>query len=792
MLGNTEIVQSKRGSPRRPLCSLTLLVIAVFLLSLLPQQQSMAGVLALGCSKTFPCTPEVRQRALFWVQVFSRWNNNQVILHDSAYPQRVYAVIRSKHGCGRSSTPRHVEKKRKKIRRQLLLLAAKGNTSRFASSSAGRRLQKLFSTPSRKQLRAAAGRIRCQQGNKDRFRKALQRFGRYRKMVERVMRNARLPVDLKYLPFVESAYNPAAYSRVGAAGLWQIMPRTARGLGLQIGVAVDERLDPEQATLAAARFFRNSKNRLLIQARQHRPGIKATELMPFIVTSYNYGINGMRRAVKKMGPDFGKVLANYRSSYFQTAVKNFYASFLAVRYIARHSKHYFPGVVADRPPGYTAVSLRRAASAKRLARVFSVSQVRLRKLNPALASTVWKNWQLIPAGYRLRLPPGIRGKKTKLKRLSRLPAETLVAIRYRVRRGDTVCGIAARFAVSCRRLLALNRLTRRSLIRSGQKLNVPSRRQLGAVRQVRNKKNLRLAKSAKTSRSKQPARMTEYYIVKRGDSVCRIAQRLPISCQQLLRINGLTKRSVLRPGKKLVTVTASVTGYYIVKRGDSVCRIAQRLPISCQQLLRINGLTKRSVLRPGKKLVTVTASVTGTVASKAKVQQRTVIQKGSAQAVAFRKLIKPPDAELDIQVHVRETRSGKTYRIRVQPEETLGHYADWLALGSTRTLKRRNHLNRKHSLRVGQWFQLPALGQPAIDSFEHQRAGFHALLVDEFRSNFRLQRVSRYRLKRGDSAWKLSQRFQVPWWLMTRMNPKLLEQSLQIGQIIRVPVIQAR
>jgi len=209
-----------------------------------------------------------------------------------------------------------------------------------------------------------------------------------------------------------------------------------------------------------------------------------------------------------------------------------------------------------------------------------------------------------------------------------------------------------------------------------------------------------------------------------------------------------------------------------------VCRIAKRFSINCQVLLRRNGLTARTVLRPGQQLVITRSQVPA--------------QTASARRVAFGQLIKPPDAELDIQIHSKTTRSGKIYRIRVQPEETLGHYADWLGLGSTGKLKRRNHLSRKHAMRVGQWLLLPSLKQSMIDKFERQRAGFHALLLDEFRSNFRLQRILRYRLRKGDSAWSLSRRFQVPWWLLTRMNPQLRDSALQVGQVIRIPVIQPK
>ena len=112
------------------------------------------------------------------------------------------------------------------------------------------------------EIRRAASNIRCQGGNRDRFRKALKRYGTYRPMVQRVLRQSGLQSDIQYLPFVESLYNPAAYSHLGAAGLWQIMPSTARGLGLRLNATVDERLDPEAATWAAARYLNNSRARL--------------------------------------------------------------------------------------------------------------------------------------------------------------------------------------------------------------------------------------------------------------------------------------------------------------------------------------------------------------------------------------------------------------------------------------------------------------------------------------------------------------------------------------------------
>ncbi|GIT54443.1 MAG: hypothetical protein Ct9H300mP16_16030 [Pseudomonadota bacterium] len=85
---------------------------------------------------------------------------------------------------------------------------------------------------------------------------------------------------MQYLPFVESSYNPKAYSKMGAAGIWQIMPSTARVLGLELNATVDERLDPEAASWAAARYLKDSRKTLTIAARAKNAGISDYELGP--------------------------------------------------------------------------------------------------------------------------------------------------------------------------------------------------------------------------------------------------------------------------------------------------------------------------------------------------------------------------------------------------------------------------------------------------------------------------------------------------------------------------------
>ncbi|MDH3282248.1 MAG: transglycosylase SLT domain-containing protein, partial [Gammaproteobacteria bacterium] len=338
----------------------------------------------LRCDDTFPCPPEIRRRVDFWIMVFREWNTNQVIFHDTHRPERVYSVKRTNATCRRRGAARSIENERKRIRALLDRIAARLDNNAKKWNREEQALLELFPDRSAKTIRRAAGNIRCQQGNRDRFVEALKRYGQYRDHIVQVLRDHQLSEDIQYLPFVESAYNPKAYSRVGAAGLWQIMPRTARTLGLQLNATIDERFDPEAATWGAARYLSRSTATLTKFAKQKNRTVTQGQINPFVITSYNYGVAGMSRAINQIGPDYVKVLETYRSRAFRTAVKNFYSSFLAARHVAQNADAYFGAVAQSSPLRYSAVALQRPTSVKRITEVFGVPAGELKSLNPAL------------------------------------------------------------------------------------------------------------------------------------------------------------------------------------------------------------------------------------------------------------------------------------------------------------------------------------------------------------------------------------------------------------------------
>lgn len=684
----------------------------------------------LDCGDTFPCPPQIQRRVDFWIKVFRSWRTDQLVFHDRYYPARVYSVITSRHSCSRSSA-RPVRAERERIEKMLRTLAKKLTWAEPGWTDEELAFLELFPKKSPDEITRAANSIRCQQGNRDRFRKALQRYGRYRDYILRTLKEHQLSEDILYLPFVESAYNPEAYSRAGAAGLWQIMPATARKLGLQLDPTMDERFDPQRATWAAAKYLRHSTDRLTEIARNIDASVKPAQVNPFVITSYNYGVTGMARAITSVGPDYIEVLNEYRSRRFRTAVRNFYASFLAARYVARNAERYFGPIRSDRELAVTRLVLKRPTSVDRIVDVFGVDRDTVEQLNPALTRYVWKGWRLIPEGYALSIPDRTGGWAPQIARLESLSAEQpqLSGRQYVVQRGDTACEIARAFAVKCRDLIQLNGLGRRALIRVGQKLDIPG-------------------KPRPTSSQRVASAEDGYYTVRRGDTACEIARSFKADCKTLIRMNGLGKRAIIHIGQKL----------------------------------RIPGLQKET-------------RIAGTGAAPGdREESGSAEQDDGAGGVSAGQAGGEPVPELmekfDVAVRVEEQDSGTRYATEVLPEETLGHYADWLGLGGTGELRALNGISRSADLRSGQRIVLPISGDPERLAFEASRFEFHQTLVDEFNQHYRVAGIDDYTVKLGDTMWKIARRHNVPYWFLSRTNQGV--DNPAVGQRVRVPVLEAR
>lgn len=609
-------VRSTRSTRKR----IVNLIIGIALIACMPISQAKTkNILSkpvssypLQCDETFSCPQSLMPRVGFWVEVFSRWSTDTAIFHDKLNPHRVYSTLKRNEGCRKSRKGDSVYKERKRLKRKLKSLSTAIANGKPLSDSQ-KRLYSSFDGAPAKEIIAASERVRCQSGNKNRMREALTQFHTYRPTILDALESQNLTPELQYLPFVESAFNPNALSHVGAAGLWQIMPATGRTLGLKVNSKVDERYDPRAATYAASRYFRNSVDKLTEAAFENGSSVQAKDLNPFVITSYNYGVRGMERAIKQVGLDYERLLVEYKSPSFQTAVKNFYASFLAARHVAKNSEQFFGVVEPDyskRLNSYNIVKLNRATSVKRLSSKLLVDKGTLKQLNPSLKSVVWKHKALVPKDFSLRLPYREQGWRQDFAKLSALPKEIEKPgfIWHRVKRGQTACGIAEKYRASCSALKKLNRLNRKATIFIGKRLKVPSRTggisvvssPINRSQEAANSSGMVVSINASAAMAESITTSLKRYEVKRGDTSCSIAERFKMRCGEFLALNGLKRNSLIKIGQRVRV--SDVDSWHVVTVGQSACGIASQHRVKCSALLDANKLRRSSTIIIGQRL----------------------------------------------------------------------------------------------------------------------------------------------------------------------------------------------
>ena len=347
------------------------------------------GALLRAADALPPAPPELQPDIAFWVRVYSAITTNEGFVHDQRNLAVVYETLHFPVELPPKDRQAQVDAVRDRYQQMLAWLAT-GAAPRDAEEQRVRHLW--GAEPGAGRLAQAAGEVRFQLGQSDRFRAGLERAGRWEPHIARTLAAQGLPPELAVLPHVESSFDPEAYSKVGAAGLWQFMRSTGRRF-LRIDNNVDERLDPFRSTEAAAQLL----------AYNYR----VLGSWPLAITAYNHGAEGMRRARDRTGSDdIVRIVREYSSPLFGFASRNFYVSFLAALTVDREREKYFPGLQALQEASVQEVALPSAVSFTALTQAVGATASDLRALNPALRTPVWSGAKPVPAGYRLRLPAG--------------------------------------------------------------------------------------------------------------------------------------------------------------------------------------------------------------------------------------------------------------------------------------------------------------------------------------------------------------------------------------------------
>ncbi|MBS0422324.1 MAG: LysM peptidoglycan-binding domain-containing protein [Proteobacteria bacterium] len=579
-----------------------------------------------------PRPPELERDVQFWIRVYTEVDTNSGFIHDEHNLGVVYEKLHFAPNTSPREREKIVDQEKAKYTAALRRIAATPEGGSLSEDD--QRIRDMWGsegTPSR--LRDATDEIRFQLGQSDRFRAGLIRSGAWQTHIAETLANLGLPPELAVLPHVESSFNPAAYSKVGAAGLWQFMRSTGRRY-MRIDNAVDDRLDPFRATEAAAQLL--SYNYRLLGT------------WPLALTAYNHGAEGMRRAKESLGTDdIVKIVRGYHSKTFGFASRNFYVSFLAALEIDRNPEKYFPGVERGTELKFQEVIVPGFVQMSSLSRALKIDQQKLRELNPALLRSVWDGQRHVPKAYHLRLP--IDGQKwTNDMLAARLSPNELFAgqpepRRYRVRRGDTIANVADRYGVTPEALARLNRIRTSGRLKVGRVINLPESG-AGSTSAIAVAGSPSVSTSTATTPatkapakapvvvaanepSETPSATTGIGVLNGGvegtaapatSANSAAAGAVPGTSTDILNAlgnagNAPSSGTPSAPGPRR-GVVSSPSGVYVVQTGESLSDIASKFGMTEAQLLQLNGIRSRDFIFEGQQIL-VTATPPSAVAS---------------------------------------------------------------------------------------------------------------------------------------------------------------------------------
>ena len=344
---------------------------------------------------TFPTPPALQPQVAFWRNVYAVWGRHQVALHDNRHMSLIYEVVTLPGEVGEGYTAEQqalVKGRYENLKAGLRQLEFKMAANAPLTPEEQALATRLQNSGGAGAIAGASDRLRSQRGLRERFKRGLEISGRYDAAFREVFREAGLPEDLAYLPHVESSFQAHTTSSVGAVGVWQFMPDTARQF-MMVNAALDERRDPVASAQGATRYLGNAYQRL--------------GNWPLALTSYNHGVGGMARAQQQFGDDFATIVRSYSGRGFGFASRNFYAEFLAAREIARNPQPFFPEGISYEPPlNLDRVRLRQAVAAPTLAGYYEVSLWEMNRVNPAWNPAAQTGRVALPAGTLVWLPAG--------------------------------------------------------------------------------------------------------------------------------------------------------------------------------------------------------------------------------------------------------------------------------------------------------------------------------------------------------------------------------------------------
>lgn len=696
----------------------------------------------------------------FWVRIYAAVSSTGGLVHDDRRLGVVYEQMEFSPGTPAAERRRQVDAARARYATLLRMLAA-----RIAAQPPGMPLDPATLTPDEArvyalwpagtlaaELTAAAGRIRFQLGQRDRFLEGYIRAGAYESHLREVMERLGLPGEIAALPHVESSFNARAYSKVGAAGMWQFMPSTGRRW-LRVDDVVDERRDPYKSTVAAARYLQ--LNHALLGT------------WPLALTAYNHGAGGLRRAKQQLGTDdIVRMIREYQGPAFGFASRNFFPCFLAALEVDRNAAKYFGPVRRDTPDDSRVIILPEYVPVNALVRVFEVDRDRLRDLNLPLMPAVWDGRRHVPAGYALRVPADAKPTQEALRELK--PSERFAGqVRersYKVRRGDTAQAIARKFGTSVRGLLANNGLKRAKQVKRGMVLRIP-----GTI---------------------APPRASGPHMVYVPPTGNVWLAGLPVRGEAAPTVVVAAAQAEAAAGGEPMTGVPIAGGEDRVAAG--IAQTLQDMGAEDSVAAAEADVAPEDRVLPGEQPPPLPTGepeeVSGRelAAAQAAGEASEPVTEAAAEAEGPGLM---PGVQAAANADPADYGVSEAGTVTVLGAETLSQLARWLGMEPAR-LRELNNLRSGGALPLGRRLKVEVAADNR-EPFERERTAWHRAMQAAYFNRFRIVGTERHRLRAGESLWSLTQRHAVPSWLLQQYNPDLDFAAVKVGMEVILPRVSA-
>ncbi len=413
------------------------------------------------------------------------------------------------------------------------------------------------------------------------FIRSLNRSCRYRPYIVQELKKAGLPEEISWLPLIESGFRTTALSSARALGLWQFISSTGHKFGLNRNYYIDERMDPEKATQAAISYFKELHNLF---------GDWTTAL-----AAYNCGEYRVLKTIRRQKINY---LDNFWDLYqnLPRETARYVPRFLATIHIVRNLDKYNITMDAPlKPIEYKSFNIKKQVRLSEIAKALHIETSILTDLNPELRHKV-----VPPDSYSIKIPVEYSDQFTaQLEAIKTTYRQGPSYAYYRVRRGDTLSGIAGKFHTSVRAISQCNNISRNSCIMTGKLLKIPSS----------NYRKVATHSDAASQLTSLPSGEKITYKVCKGDNLWLIAKKFSTTTRQIMHQNNLSNTN-LNIGQCLKIVVgntdlspAKKTATYKVRSGDSPFIIAKKHNMSLDRLLALNHLNKRSKIYPGQDLI---------------------------------------------------------------------------------------------------------------------------------------------------------------------------------------------